>query len=242
MKPPPIAFISYSWDSEEHIAWVVKLATDLRSMGIDVRLERWELRLGQDTAPFMRRAISNSDRVLVICTGKYLVKADDGTSGGVPYEASIISAEILQAIDTFKFVPVIRDQDEDAKIPGFLTGNRMYIDFRDDKKYQEKLIAGIVGRLSQADSKIFPALAMESRGDGFDTAQRPVRDAQYFALLGPTWGQIGQAGNADTSRQPTGDQGLDNVGSDKGQRDEHMVGTLAPLLTSDQRFRIGDLV
>jgi hypothetical protein len=102
--------------------------------------------------------------------------------------------------------------------------------------------AGIVGRLSQADSKVFPALAMESRGDGFDTAQRPVRDAQYFALLGPAWGQIGQAGNADTSRQPTGNQGLDNIGRNEGQRDQHMDGALTPLLTRGQRFRIGDLV
>jgi len=34
----PKVFVSYSHDSAEHIAWVVKFATDLRAKGIDVVL------------------------------------------------------------------------------------------------------------------------------------------------------------------------------------------------------------
>jgi len=111
------AFISYSYDSAEHRAWVGKLATDLTGMGIEVLLDVWELRLGQDTTKFMQAAISQSDRVLMICTEKYVARANDGKSGGVPFEGMIIRAELVENIDTIKFIPVIRDQDKAVRIP-----------------------------------------------------------------------------------------------------------------------------
>jgi len=40
--------------------------------GIEVLLDVWELRLGQDTTKFMQAAISQSDRVLMICTESML--------------------------------------------------------------------------------------------------------------------------------------------------------------------------
>jgi histidyl-tRNA synthetase len=36
----PSVFISYSHDSAEHKAWVLKLATDLRAAGIDASLDQ----------------------------------------------------------------------------------------------------------------------------------------------------------------------------------------------------------
>ena len=36
-------FISYSWDSDEHRAWVESFATALRQNGVDVVLHRWHL-------------------------------------------------------------------------------------------------------------------------------------------------------------------------------------------------------
>ena len=134
---PPIAFISYSHDSAQHKAWVQKLATELRGMGIDAILDVWDFRLGQDASEFMQQGISRSDRVLMICTEKYVAKANQG-KGGVAYEKLIVSAELVHAIDTIKFIPVIRDQPAIVTIPTFM-GDRKYADFRDDMEYAAKL-------------------------------------------------------------------------------------------------------
>ena len=68
MKPSPIVFVSYSHDSQEHSDWVLQLATRLRSDGVEAILDRWHLRLGQDLAAFMERGLSDSHRVLCICS------------------------------------------------------------------------------------------------------------------------------------------------------------------------------
>ena len=56
MQTPQI-FISYSHDSLDHKAWVLKLATDLRSNGVDASLDQWDLVPGQDVAVFMQKGI-----------------------------------------------------------------------------------------------------------------------------------------------------------------------------------------
>lgn len=52
----PKVFISYSWDTEgenlEHKKWVLDLATKLRFHGVDVTLDQFDLRLGDDL-PFL---------------------------------------------------------------------------------------------------------------------------------------------------------------------------------------------
>lgn len=64
----PKVFFSYSHDSEEHISWVLQLATRLRSNGVDVILDRWNTKLGSDLASFMERGLSKSQRVVCICS------------------------------------------------------------------------------------------------------------------------------------------------------------------------------
>ena len=44
----PEVFISYSHDNEEHKQWVLQLATRLRLNGVDIILDRWNLKLGSD--------------------------------------------------------------------------------------------------------------------------------------------------------------------------------------------------
>ncbi len=62
----PKVFISYSHDSDGHKKWVRHLATDLRANGVDVSLDQWDLELGQDVVEFMRRGITESDRVTFV--------------------------------------------------------------------------------------------------------------------------------------------------------------------------------
>ena len=131
----PKVFISYSWDGKEHEEWVLKLAEDLRCKnGIDIILDKWEMKLGKPLTHFMAHAVTDSDRVICVMTPNYKKKTDN-LEGGVGVEYSIISAEIQKNIKTEKFIPLFRSGDD---VPTFLAG-RDYIDMRDDNKYNETI-------------------------------------------------------------------------------------------------------
>ena len=140
-------FISYSHDSPEHKQWVLELATELRHSGIDAILDQWDLGLGNDITLFIDHGIRNADRVLVICTDKYVEKANSA-KGGVGYERMIVTAELMQDLGTDKFIPVIRQTSKKEKTPTFL-GTRVYADYRDEKECDEefsKLIHALYGK------------------------------------------------------------------------------------------------
>jgi hypothetical protein len=134
--PEPTVFVSYSHDSDAHKDWTTKLTDDLRHNGVDAILDRHRLSAGQDLSMFMQNGIATADRVLMICTEPYIARAEGG-SGGVGFERQIITAELIQSIDTDKFIPIIRNNLL-RRIPNFL-GPRFYIDFNDDNEYSNKL-------------------------------------------------------------------------------------------------------
>lgn len=71
----PKVFISYSWDDKEHEDWVLKLAKDLRCKnGIDIILDKWDMKLGKPLTHFMAHAITDSDRVICVMTPNYKKK------------------------------------------------------------------------------------------------------------------------------------------------------------------------
>ncbi|WP_239772859.1 toll/interleukin-1 receptor domain-containing protein [Tenacibaculum finnmarkense] len=132
----PIVFISYSHDSEEHKNWVLQLATRLRSNGVDIILDRWNLKLGSDLASFMERGLSKSTRIVCICSDSYVKKANEG-KGGAGYEKQIMTAEIINDQNTNWVIPLIKNNKEDKKTPTFLNG-RMYLNFEDSNLYESK--------------------------------------------------------------------------------------------------------
>lgn len=136
-KNTPIVFISYSQDSPSHKQWVAKIGSDLKDEGVGVILDQWDLRLGEDLPKFMEKAVSNADRVLLICTESYVRKADDG-QGGVGYESMIVTGELVKDLGTYKFIPVIRQNNKKKILPAFLS-TRNYIDISNDKDYSDKL-------------------------------------------------------------------------------------------------------
>jgi hypothetical protein len=135
--PAPRVFMSYSHDSSQHKEWVLQLAIDLRAHGIDVTLDQWDLVAGQDMAAFMATGIRSADRVVLICSEAYVTKAEGGT-GGVGYERLIVTGEVIGAIDTIKFIPVIVNNSSARKVPDFL-GPRKYVDFNEDSQYAAKI-------------------------------------------------------------------------------------------------------
>lgn len=134
---PPKVFISYSWDSPEHRQWVTQLGGYLRQCGIDVTLDQWHVRYGEDLAAFMERSVREADRVLVICTERYVDKASRRT-GGVGYELLMVTGELMQNVGTAKFIPVVRQSTTPHRLPAELR-TRMYFDLGDGQQYAQQM-------------------------------------------------------------------------------------------------------
>ena len=136
---PPKLFISYSWTSLDHEAWVIRLATELRDSGIDVILDKWDLKEGQDSYVFMEQMVADLEikKVLLVCDKEYVTKANN-RSGGVGTETQIITPEIYRKQDQNKFVAVVTERDESGNpyIPAFY-GSRIFIDLSDPGTYSE---------------------------------------------------------------------------------------------------------
>lgn len=136
----PKLFISYSWTNDEHINWVITLAEELTRSGVDVKIDKWDLKQGQDAVSFMEQMVANPEitKVLMVVDKKYSDKSDS-RHGGVGTEAQIISAEIYLSREQEKFVAAILDKDESGKpiLPVYYK-SRIFIDFTDMDKYNEK--------------------------------------------------------------------------------------------------------
>ncbi|MBO6077155.1 MAG: toll/interleukin-1 receptor domain-containing protein [Bacteroidaceae bacterium] len=147
-------FISYAWDSEEHKKWVLKLATNLRSHGVDTILDQWDARLGNDLSFFMEQGLTNSHLVLCICSDKYVEKANGGI-GGAGYEKRIIASEMMTNDNMRFFIPVIKGNSWPEKVPTFLLGLK-YVDF-DDRDYYD-CYQELLERIYDEDIKKKPPL------------------------------------------------------------------------------------
>lgn len=129
----PVAFISYSHDSVDHKKWVLELGTKLRAAGVDALLDQWELGPGSDLAVFMERNLSKAGRVLMVCTEKYVAKANAGV-GGVGYEKMIVTADLMKNIDSNKVIPLIR-QAGTHEVPAFLK-TKIFLDFSRQDQFE----------------------------------------------------------------------------------------------------------
>lgn len=134
---PPRLFISYSWSSQDHELWVIDLASRLRESGIDVILDKWELKEGHDSIAFMEKMVTDPtiQKVAIISDSRYAEKAD-GRVSGVGTETQIISREVYEKQDQNKFVAVLPERDSEGKpyLPTYYKG-RIYIDLSAPENY-----------------------------------------------------------------------------------------------------------
>lgn len=133
----PRLFVSYSWSSQDHELWVINLATMLTEAGIDVILDKWELKEGNDSIAFMEKMVTDPTirKVAIISDRKYAEKAD-GRFSGVGTETQIISREVYEGQDQGKFVAVLPERDADGKpfLPTYYKG-RIYIDLSSSEEF-----------------------------------------------------------------------------------------------------------
>jgi len=147
----PRVFVSYSWDSAEHKAWVLQLVEELRKYGIECILDQRDI-LGGDELPLvLEKWIMQSKAILVVCTANYTKKANGRKSGGVGFETVISAAKYMKCSPKGRanFIPITRDNDLREKLPRYL-GDRMYVDMSGDNWRAEPmqgLVAAIRKRL-----------------------------------------------------------------------------------------------
>lgn len=139
MTTAPKLFISYSWSTPDHEQWVIDLAEELVSNGVDVVLDKWELREGHDSIKFMEQMVTDSSitKVILVCDRTYVEKADS-RAAGVGTETQIISSEVYAKASQSKFVAVIAERDSEGKpyLPTYYK-SRIYCDLSESDRYAE---------------------------------------------------------------------------------------------------------
>lgn len=70
----PRVFVSYSWTSQEHQDFVLRLCAELRGEGVDIILDKWEMKEGHDTYAFMESMVTDPTvcKVLVVSDAKFM--------------------------------------------------------------------------------------------------------------------------------------------------------------------------
>lgn len=147
----PKVFISYSWTSQAHRETVRSWAERLIGDGVEVIMDIYDLKEGQNKYAFMERMVTDDtvSHVLIFSDQRYAEKAD-ARDAGVGVESLIISQEIYDKVDQTKFIPIVCEFSEDGKahLPVFLK-SAIWIDFSSDEKANsswEQLIRVLYGK------------------------------------------------------------------------------------------------
>ena len=133
----PKLFISYSWSSSVHEEWVLELAKSLVESGIEVLLDKWELRDGHDSIKFMESMVTNPEvkKVVILADRTYVEKAN-ARMGGVGTETQILTPDLYSGQNEDKFVLVVCERADDGKpyVPAYYKG-RIHIDMSAEDRY-----------------------------------------------------------------------------------------------------------
>ncbi|RMR56700.1 toll/interleukin-1 receptor domain-containing protein [Pseudomonas cichorii] len=135
----PKVFISYSWTDQSHQELVKHWADRLVADGIEVILDIYDLKEGDDKYAFMESMVTDPSvtHVLVICDGKYVEKAS-ARKAGVGTESQIISGEVYAKVKQSKFIPIVCEFGDDGEpiLPTFMK-SRMWINFSSSEAENE---------------------------------------------------------------------------------------------------------
>lgn len=143
------AFISYSWDNDEHTEWTNKIAHILRSNGINSLIDQISVQPGNNLEKFMLDGIGSSKWVLCIISSGYIKKINDLTTG-VGKEIEIIKEKMsLEFI-----IPILKNNPEQI-IPDIFK-EKLYINF--DKNDETKELQKLVKRICGIDKELEPMI------------------------------------------------------------------------------------
>ena len=154
----PKVFISYSWTSPQHKELVKEWADRLIGDGVEVIIDIYDLREGNDKYAFMEKMVTDPTitHVLVICDQSYAEKANN-REAGVGTESEIISDEVYDK-EQSKFIPIACKFDENGKptLPVFMSAKK-WIDFSSFEaanKNWEQLVRLLFGKPQHTKPKM----------------------------------------------------------------------------------------
>lgn len=131
-------FVSYSWDGDEHRAWVKKFVDSLEEIEeITTVWDGYDLDSLVDKNFFMENATHDADFVVAITTCPYKAKADE-RRGGVGIETFLMSAVHWKGMLKDKRSKIIAVQREPDSTPRYLEGH-FHVDFTQDAQFPAKL-------------------------------------------------------------------------------------------------------
>ena len=158
----PKVFISYAWGNEEYQHKVLSFATKLMGDGIEVVLDKWDLKEGMDTFSFMEESVNNPKitNVLLLLDPVYAKKADN-RDGGVGTETQIISTEVYRKVKQEKFIPVIFERNKRGNVckPKYLV-SRLHFDLSIAESFDSEYMR-LVKTLYGVDSYVKPEIGNE---------------------------------------------------------------------------------
>lgn len=188
---PPKVFISYSWSSPEHKELVRSWADRLMSNGVEVVIDAYDLKPGDDKHAFMERSVTDASvsHVLVVCDKQYAEKAD-ARRAGVGTETQLISSEVYKKVVQSKFIPILCafNDSREALLPAYLAG-RIGIDFSTVEKTNEnweQLVREIFGkpRLKKPSLGRPPAYLQEAAETNLSPIRAKFEDLRSALLAG----------------------------------------------------------
>lgn len=135
------AFVSYARTNDEHMRRIVEISTLLmKDHGIEVLLDVWDCKEGDDLHYYMERMVNDDsvDYVLIFSDSNYCNKAN-GREGGVGTESTIITSQIYDKQNDSKFIPIFFELLKEGKpsLPTFCT-TRYAIDMTNEDLDIEK--------------------------------------------------------------------------------------------------------
>lgn len=134
----PKVFFSYSWDNEDHKTWVLKFAEALHAYGINIIIDQKKLGPGSHLPMFVEGSIREADKVLVIFTPNYRLRAEK-RHGGVGFEYSILNARLYNdQLNDGKVIPILRHGSKEESIPDFMQ-QYVHVDFRKDEFFEKQV-------------------------------------------------------------------------------------------------------
>lgn len=159
-------FVSYSWDSEEHVRTVLDLSNRLRSEGVDCDLDQYEQSPPEGWPRWMDRKIRDAKSVLMICTENYYKRvmgyAAENEGLGVRWEGGLIYQHIYNAgARNSKFIPVLLRKEDQAFIPIPLQASTHYV--VSTKDGYDRLYARLVNRPFTEKPKLGPLRSLPKK-------------------------------------------------------------------------------
>lgn len=180
----PKVFISYSWDTKEHKAWVKALGERLRGDGVDVTLDHWHLVPGDQVPAFMESSVREANYVLIVCTPRYENRSDT-RKGGVGYEGDVITGEVMTSGNQRKFIPLLRIGAWSEAAPSWLSG-KYHLDFSgnpySEDSYQD-LLTTILGT-RPTPPPVVPSRGVQPTSQGVRVEGAISEDFQPIRITG----------------------------------------------------------